>query len=81
MLILIIIIIAKRQEEEYELNSMQKNFSQTTVTGCSSDRAGAFGPTQDLNPCLLCLLHGQVDSLPLAPPGKPLLMLALTMNK
>ena len=50
---------------------MQKNFSQTTVTGCSSDRAGAFGPTQDLNPCLLCLLHGQSGSLPLALLGKP----------
>ena len=27
-------------------------------------------PTQGLNPCLLCLLHWQEDSLPLAPPGK-----------
>ena len=30
-------------------------------------------PTQGLNPCLLCLLHCQVGSLPLAPPGKPIL--------
>ena len=29
--------------------------------------------TQELNPCLLCLLHWQGDSLPLAPPGKPIL--------
>ena len=29
-------------------------------------------PTQGLtNPCLLCLLHWQVGSLPLVPPGKP----------
>ena len=28
-------------------------------------------PTQRPNPCLLCLLHWQVDSLSLAPPGKP----------
>ena len=27
-------------------------------------------PTQGLKPCLLCLLHWQADSLPLAPPGK-----------
>ena len=29
-----------------------------------------ISPTQESNPCLLCLLHWQVDSLPLAPPGK-----------
>ena len=28
--------------------------------------------THVLNPCLLCLMPWQVDSLPLAPPGKPL---------
>ena len=28
-------------------------------------------PTQGSNPCLLCLLHWQVGSLPLVPPGKP----------
>ena len=28
-------------------------------------------PTQGLNPCLLHLLHWQVASLPLVPPGKP----------
>ena len=28
-------------------------------------------PTQGSNPHLLCLLHGQVCFLPLAPPGKP----------
>ena len=27
--------------------------------------------TQGLNPCLLCLLHRQVGSLQLTPPGKP----------
>ena len=29
--------------------------------------------SQGSNPCLLCLLHWQVDSLPLAPLGKPML--------
>ena len=28
-------------------------------------------PTQGSKPCLLCLLHWQVSSLPLAPTGKP----------
>ena len=28
--------------------------------------------TQEQNPCLLCLLHWQAGSLPLAPPGKPI---------
>ena len=28
-------------------------------------------PTQGLNPCLICLLHWQAVSLPLASPGKP----------
>ena len=32
--------------------------------------SGAF-PTQESNPHLLCILHCQVGSLPLAPPGKP----------
>ena len=31
-------------------------------------------PTQGLNPSLLCLLHWQAGSLPLAPPGKPILL-------
>ena len=30
-------------------------------------------PVQGSNPGLLCLLHGQVVSLPLEPPGKPIL--------
>ena len=28
-------------------------------------------PSQESNPCLLCLLHWQEASLPLGPPGKP----------
>ena len=28
--------------------------------------------TQESNPCLLCLLHWQAGSLPLAPPGEPI---------
>ena len=37
---------------------------------------GTF-PTQGLNLCLLCLLHWQMDSLPLALPGKPFRSLCL----
>ena len=40
-----------------------------TGVGCQALLQGIF-PTQGLNPCLLHLLHWQVGSLPLAPPGK-----------
>ena len=33
------------------------------------------------NPCLLCLLHWQAGSLPLAPPGKPRYMYAAAAAK
>ena len=42
-------------------NSPGKN----TVVGCHFLLQGIF-PTQGSNMCLLCLLHGQVDSLPLS---------------
>ena len=38
--------------------------------GCHAFLQGVF-PTQGLNPCVLYLLHWQVDSLPLVPSGKP----------
>ena len=38
--------------------------------GCHALLQGIF-LTQGLNQRLLCLLHWQADSLPLAPPGKP----------
>ena len=38
--------------------------------GCHALLQGIF-PTQGSNPRLLCLLHWQVGSLPLAPTGKP----------
>ena len=41
-----------------------------TRVGCQALLQGIF-PTQGWNLCLLCLLHWQVGSLPLAPPGKP----------
>ena len=41
-----------------------------TGVGCHSLLQGIF-LTQGSNPRLLCLLHWQVYSLPLAPPGKP----------
>ena len=40
-----------------------------TGAGCHFLLQGIF-PTQGSNPCLSCLLHWQVDSLPLAPLGK-----------
>ena len=41
-----------------------------TGVGCYTLLQGIF-PTQGSNPYLLCLLHWQVGSLPLAPPEKP----------
>ena len=41
-----------------------------TGAGCHALLQGIF-PTQGSNSCLLCLLHWQVGSLPLVPPGKP----------
>ena len=41
-----------------------------TGVGCHFLLQGIF-LTQGSNPGLLCLLHWQVGSLPLAPPGKP----------
>ena len=46
--------------------------SKTTGVGCHFLLQGIF-LTQGLNPHLLCLLHRQADSFPLAPPGKSLL--------
>ena len=43
---------------------------QNTAVGCHFLLQGIF-PTQGLNLCLIHLLHCQVGSLPLAPPGKP----------
>ena len=39
--------------------------------GCHALLQGIF-PTQGSNSYPLCLLHQQADSLPLVPPGKPL---------
>ena len=39
-------------------------------SGLSCPPPGIF-PTQGSNSCPLCLLHWQVGSLPLVPPGKP----------
>ena len=41
-----------------------------TGVGCHALLQGIFS-TQGSNPCLLCLLHYQAESLPLAPSGKP----------
>ena len=54
----------------HELYSPWTSPSQNTGVGCHFLLQGIF-PTQGSNPCLLCLLHWQVGSLPLVPPGKP----------
>ena len=41
-----------------------------TGVGCHALLQGIFS-TQELNPCLLCLLHCQMSSLPLVLPGNP----------
>ena len=43
--------------------------SKNTGVGCHALLQEIFS-TQGSNPCVLCLLHWQVDSLPLVPPGK-----------
>ena len=47
-------------------DSLRKN----TGVGCHALLQRIF-LTQELNLCLISLLHWQMDSLPLAPPGKP----------
>ena len=47
-----------------------------TGMGCHAYLWGIF-PTQGSNPYLLCLLHWQAGSWPLAPPGKPLIFISL----
>ena len=55
-------------------NSPGKN----TGVGCHFLLQGIF-PTQGFNPWLLCLLHWQVDSLPLVPPEKPWMLLNIRL--
>ena len=51
--------------------SLSMGFSgKNTQEGCHALLQGIF-LTQGLNPCLLCVLHWQVGSLPLVPPGEP----------
>ena len=56
-------------------NSPGKNIGM----GCHALLQGIF-LTQGLNPCLLHLLHWQEGSLPLAPPGKPIIYNGNTCN-
>ena len=52
--------------------------SKNIGVGCHSLLQGIF-PTQGLNLCLLCLLHWQAGSLPLAPLGKPKKYLSMVL--
>ena len=51
-----------------------------TGVNCHDLLQGIF-PTQGLNLPFYCLLHFQVGSLPLAPPGKPFIALLVSTNK
>ena len=51
-----------------------------TGVGCHFLLQGIF-PMQECNPRLLPLLHLQVDSLPVAPPGQPNAMLLMSYKK
>ena len=52
-------------------SSDQGIFQASILLGCHFLCQGIF-LIQESNPCLLHLLHWQVDSLPVTPPGKPL---------
>ena len=65
----------KMRTEKTAFSSVVGIFSgKNTGSVCHFVPQGIF-PTQGLNPCHLCLLHCQKDSLPLCPLGKPLLSL------
>jgi len=51
----------------------------TTGKGCPALLQGIF-PIQGSNPCLLRLLHWQMGSLPLLPPGKPFSMMVFVQT-
>ena len=56
-------------------SSLHEIFQARTLEwGAISFSRGIF-LTQESNSCLLCLLHYQADSLPVVPPGKPLVIL------
>ena len=50
-----------------------------TGMGCQAIFQGIL--TQGLNPCLFPLLHWQVDSLPLAPLGKPSIYVSVQLSR
>ena len=56
--------------EPIRLSCLWDSPGKNTGVSCHSFLQGIF-LTQGLNLCLLHLLHWQVDSLPLAPPGNP----------
>ena len=50
---------------------LSMDFSKNTRVGWLSFPPPGDLPEPGIKPASLCLLHGQADSLPLAPPGKP----------
>ena len=55
--------------------SLQLCLTLCSTMNCSPPGSSVHGILQatEIEPHLLCLLHWQVDSLPLAPPGKPVM--------
>ena len=66
--------------QPHGLHSPWNSPGQNTGVGCHALLQGIF-PTQGLNWCLLCLLHWQAGSLPLAPPGKSIQKVKEVKNK
>ena len=60
--------------------SRQEYLGCDVLVCCHALLQGIF-PIHGLNPCLLCLLHWQVGSLPLAPPGKPNIIMSSHTKK
>ena len=50
-------------------NPLSMEFSRRILEWVAMPLLQGIFPTQGSNPCLLCLLHWQADSLPLVPPG------------
>ena len=62
-------LFATQWTEAHQAPLSMEFFRQDIGMGCHALLQGIF-PTQGSNPCLLCLLHWQMDSLPLAQLGK-----------
>ena len=69
--------IHHRVSMRIKLDNRIKNWKRHTGVSCQALLQEIF-PTQGSNPSFLSLLHWQVDSLPLVPPGKPTMLYTRT---